>query len=395
MHAILATAKIFPVAFFVSFTNLNSLEFEVMNLQDEDFMRVALNLARNAIGRTSPNPLVGAVIVREGRIVGAGWHRKAGTPHAEIHALNMAGDLAKGATLYVTLEPCSHYGRTGPCAEAVVKAGIKRVVIGMGDPNPKVAGKGIAILKRAGIEVRCGVLEDEARALNEVFLKWIATQKPFVVLKTAMSLDGKIATHTGKSQWITGEAARRRVHEYRDTYDGILVGIGTVLADNPSLTARLPDGQGKNPVRIVVDSKARTPLDAKLVTDGAALTIIAVTAKAPQERVQALKDKGVAIMVAGDGEQVDMDLLMRKLGEMEICSVFVEGGGQVNFSLLKAGLVDKVHAFIAPKLIGGREALTPVEGEGFAELTEAVELERTTVETIGQDILLTGYVKGR
>ncbi len=379
----------------VSFTNLNFVEFEVMNLQDEEFMQEALRLARNAAGRTSPNPLVGAVIVREGRIVGAGWHRKAGTPHAEIHALNMAGNLAKGATLYVTLEPCSHYGRTGPCAEAVVKAGIKRVVIGMGDPNPKVAGKGIAILERAGIEVRCGVLEEEARALNEVFLKWIATQKPFVVLKTAMSLDGKIATHTGKSQWITGEAARQRVHEYRDTYDGIMVGIGTVLADNPSLTARLPDGQGKNPVRIVVDSKARTPLDANLVTDGAALTIIAVTAKAPQERVQALKDKGVAIMVAGDGEQVDMDLLMRKLGEMEICSVFVEGGGQVNFSLLKAGLVDKVHAFIAPKLIGGREALTPVEGAGFAELTESVELERTTVETIGQDILLTGYVKGR
>ena len=379
----------------VSFTNLNFVEFEVMNLQDEEFMQEALRLARNAAGRTSPNPLVGAVIVREGRIVGAGWHRKAGTPHAEIHALNMAGNLAKDATLYVTLEPCSHYGRTGPCAEAVVKAGIKRVVIGMGDPNPKVAGKGIAILERAGIEVRCGVLEDEARALNEVFLKWIATQKPFVVLKTAMSLDGKIATHTGKSQWITGEAARQRVHEYRDTYDGIMVGIGTVMADNPSLTVRLPDGQGKNPVRIVVDSKARTPLDANLVTDGAALTIIAVTAKAPQERVQALKDKGVAIMVAGDGEQVDMNLLMQKLGEMEICSVFVEGGGQVNFSLLKAGLVDKVHAFIAPKLIGGREALTPVEGAGFAELTEAVELERTTVETIGQDILLTGYVKGR
>ena len=399
MHAKAAIVrKIFAVAFcflMVSFTNLNFVEFEVMNLQDEEFMQEALRLARNAAGRTSPNPLVGAVIVREGRIVGAGWHRKAGTPHAEIHALNMAGNLAKDATLYVTLEPCSHYGRTGPCAEAVVKAGIKRVVIGMGDPNPKVAGKGIAILERAGIEVRCGVLEDEARALNEVFLKWIATQKPFVVLKTAMSLDGKIATHTGKSQWITGEAARQRVHEYRDTYDGIMVGIGTVLADNPSLTARLPDGQGKNPVRIVVDSKARTPLDANLVTDGAALTIIAVTAKAPQERVQALKDKGVAIMVAGDGEQVDMNLLMQKLGEMEICSVFVEGGGQVNFSLLKAGLVDKVHAFIAPKLIGGREALTPVEGAGFAELTEAVELERTTVETIGQDILLTGYVKGR
>ena len=227
MHAKAAIVrKIFAVAFcflMVSFTNLNFVEFEVMNLQDEEFMQEALRLARNAAGRTSPNPLVGAVIVREGRIVGAGWHRKAGTPHAEIHALNMAGNLAKGATLYVTLEPCSHYGRTGPCAEAVVKAGIKRVVIGMGDPNPKVAGKGIAILERAGIEVRCGVLEDEARALNEVFLKWIATQKPFVVLKTAMSLDGKIATHTGKSQWITGEAARRRVHEYRDTYDGIQI----------------------------------------------------------------------------------------------------------------------------------------------------------------------------
>ncbi|SHK88310.1 diaminohydroxyphosphoribosylaminopyrimidine deaminase / 5-amino-6-(5-phosphoribosylamino)uracil reductase [Selenomonas ruminantium] len=364
-------------------------------MQDEDFMRVALNLARNALGRTSPNPLVGAVIVREGRIVGAGWHRKAGTPHAEVHALNMAGELAKGATLYVTLEPCAHHGRTGPCAEAVVKAGIKRCVIAMGDPNPKVAGKGIAILQQAGIDVRCGVLEAEAVALNEVFLHWIQEKMPFVVLKTAMSLDGKIATHTGESQWITGEAARARVHEYRDLYDGILVGIGTVLADNPSLTTRLPNGTGKNPVRIVVDSKARTPLDAKLVNDGAALTIIAVTEQAPQDKVQALKDKGVAIMTAGSGPQVDLPLLMKKLGEMEICSVFVEGGGTVNFALLQAGLVSKVHAFIAPKIIGGRTALTSVEGEGFAQLSEAVELENTTVEQLGADILLTGYVKGR
>lgn len=369
-------------------------------MQDEDFMRVALNLARNATGRTSPNPLVGAVIVREGRIVGAGWHRKAGTPHAEIHALNMAGDLASGATLYVTLEPCSHHGRTGPCAEAVVKAGIKRCVIAMEDPNPKVAGKGIAILEQAGIEVRCGVLEDEARELNEVFLKWITAKRPFVVLKTAMSLDGKIATATGKSQWITGEAARRRGHEFRDIYDSILVGIGTVLADDPSLTTRLPDGAGKNPVRIVVDSQARTPLTAKVITDGQARTIIAVSSQAPVHRIVALREAGAEVIEAfdkskSDLSKVDLSILMEKLGAMEISSVYVEGGGTVNFSLLKAGLVDKVHAFIAPKLIGGREALTPVEGEGFAELTDAVELERTTVETIGQDILLTGYVKGR
>nr|WP_255327078.1 bifunctional diaminohydroxyphosphoribosylaminopyrimidine deaminase/5-amino-6-(5-phosphoribosylamino)uracil reductase RibD [Selenomonas sp. FC4001] len=369
-------------------------------MQDEDFMRVALNLARNATGRTSPNPLVGAVIVREGRIVGAGWHRKAGTPHAEIHALNMAGDLASGATLYVTLEPCSHHGRTGPCAEAVVKAGIKRCVIAMEDPNPKVAGKGIAILEQAGIEVRCGVLEDEARELNEVFLKWITAKRPFVVLKTAMSLDGKIATATGKSQWITGEAARRRGHEFRDIYDSILVGIGTVLADDPSLTTRLPDGVGKNPVRVVVDSQARTPLTAKVITDGQARTIIAVSGLAPVHRIVALREAGAEVIEAfdkskSDLSKVDLSILMEKLGAMEISSVYVEGGGTVNFSLLKAGLVDKVYAFIAPKLIGGREALTPVEGEGFAELTDAVELEHTTVETIGQDILLTGYVKGR
>ncbi|WP_432647326.1 bifunctional diaminohydroxyphosphoribosylaminopyrimidine deaminase/5-amino-6-(5-phosphoribosylamino)uracil reductase RibD, partial [Mitsuokella sp.] len=216
-------------------------------------MREALELARNAEGRTSPNPMVGAVIVREGRIIAAGWHRKAGTPHAEVHALRMAGELAKGATLYVTLEPCSHYGRTGPCAKAVAEAGIKRVVIAMKDPNPLVSGRGIAILEDAGVEVKCGVLEEEAKKLNEVFFKWVPKKMPFVVLKTAMTLDGKIATYTGESQWITSEASRLRVHEYRDIYDSILVGIGTVLRDDPSLTTRLPDRTGKNPVRAIVD----------------------------------------------------------------------------------------------------------------------------------------------
>lgn len=362
-------------------------------MQDEDFMREALELARNAEGRTSPNPMVGAVIVRGGRIVAAGWHRKAGTPHAEVHALRMAGELAKGATLYVTLEPCSHYGRTGPCAKAVAEAGVKRCVIAMKDPNPLVSGRGIKILEDAGVEVVCGVLEDEARRLNEAFLKWVPEKMPFVALKTAMTLDGKIATRTGASQWITNEASRRRVHEYRDIYDSILVGIGTVLHDDPSLTTRLPDGTGKNPVRIIVDSQARTPLSAKVVCDGQAKTIVTVTQQAPEARCKALEKAGVEVIRAGSGAHVDLRLLLQMLGEREICSVFVEGGGSVNFSLLEAGLVDKVYAFIAPKFIGGREALTPVEGEGFASLGECVALTDVHVEELAGDILLTAYTK--
>ncbi|MDY4884306.1 MAG: bifunctional diaminohydroxyphosphoribosylaminopyrimidine deaminase/5-amino-6-(5-phosphoribosylamino)uracil reductase RibD [Anaerovibrio sp.] len=356
-------------------------------------MARAISLARNGLGRTSPNPLVGAVIVRDGRIVAEGWHRKAGTPHAEIHALNMAGELARGATVYVSLEPCAHYGRTGPCARALVEAGVSRVVVAMTDPNPKVAGKGIAILQEAGIEVTTGVLEQEARQLNEVFLKWMTTGLPFVALKTAMTLDGKIATAAGQSQWITNEASRYETHRLRDIYDGILVGINTALADNPSLTTRLKEYQGRNPVRIVVDSRARLPLTAKLVTDGAARTIVAVTEQAPAERVEALRSAGVEIIVAGSSNHVDMHSLMEQLGAMKISSVLVEGGGSVNFSLLQAGLVDRVYAFIAPKLVGGRDALTPVEGEGFQELDRAVELENIQLRQLGSDVLLTGIVK--
>ena len=360
---------------------------------DEQMMARAISLARNGLGRTSPNPLVGAVIVRDGRIVAEGWHRKAGTPHAEIHALNMAGELARGATVYVSLEPCAHYGRTGPCAKALVEAGVSRVVVAMMDPNPKVAGKGIAILQEAGIQVTTGVLEQEARQLNEVFLKWMTTGLPFVALKTAMTLDGKIATAAGQSQWITNEASRYETHRLRDIYDGILVGINTALADNPSLTTRLKEYQGRNPVRIVVDSRARLPLTAKLVTDGAARTIVAVTEQAPAERVEALRSAGVEIIVAGSSNHVDMHSLMEQLGAMKISSVLVEGGGSVNFSLLQAGLVDRVYAFIAPKLVGGRDALTPVEGDGFQELDHAVELENIQLRQLGSDVLLTGIVK--
>ena len=354
-------------------------------------MREALKIAANARGRTSPNPMVGALIVKDGRIIAEGWHRQAGTPHAEIHALRMAGALAKNSTLYVTLEPCSHFGRTPSCANAIVEAGIKKVVAAMSDPNPKVAGRGFQILRDAGIEVEVGICEDESHQLNEVFLKWVTTKKPFVTLKTAMSLDGKIATSTGQSQWITSEASRRRVHELRDTHDAIMVGIGTVLADNPSLTTRIEGG--KNPVRVIVDSQAKTPLKSNIVTDKQAKTIIAVTKNAPTARLVSLTSADVEIIVTGDGAHVDLNLLMNELAKREITSVFVEGGGTLNFSLLEAGLVDKVYAFIAPKIIGGREALTSVEGNGFKSLNEAVNLKDIKIETIGDDVLIIGYIE--
>lgn len=360
---------------------------------DEQMMRRAIELAKNATGRTSPNPMVGAVIVRDGRIIAEGWHRKAGTPHAEVHALNMAGELAKGATLYVSLEPCAHYGRTGPCAKAVVEAGISRVVVAMTDPNPQVAGKGIAILQQAGIQVDVGLLEQEARELNEVFLKWMTTGLPFVAMKTAMSLDGKIATATGQSQWITNEASRYETHRLRDIYDCILVGSNTALMDDPSLTTRLRDCQGHNPIRIVVDSHARLPLNAKMLTDHAAPVIVAVTEQAPAEKLVQLQASGAEIITAGAGPHVDLTSLMRQLGERKLASVFVEGGGTVNYALLEAGLVDRVYAFIAPKLIGGRQALTPVEGEGFGELAQAPELTDIRIRQLGDDVLLTGLVK--
>lgn len=359
-------------------------------MTDEIFMREALRIARNAEGRTSPNPLVGAVIVKDGKIIAEGWHRQAGTPHAEIHALNMAGELSRGATLYVTLEPCSHFGRTPPCAQAVIDAGISRVVAAMSDPNPKVAGRGFELLRAAGVKVEVGLLEAQARRLNEVFIKWVTRRLPFVTMKFACSLDGKIATSTGESQWISGIESRRFTHHLRDLNDAILIGVGTVLADNPSLTTRLVEG--KNPVRVIVDSKARTPLESMVVNDKSARTIIATTSKAPQEKISALKACGVEVITVGD-ELVDLKLLMRTLAEREITSVLVEGGGTIHFAMLSAGLVDKVMAFVAPKIIGGVNSLTAVEGAGFEKLSDAINLKDITTTTLGEDILISGYVK--
>mgnify|MGYP000855005881 FL=1 len=378
--------EILPAVFLLNGVAMNEQQREL----DESYMREALRIAEYARGRTSPNPLVGAVIVRDGAIVASGWHRAAGEPHAEIHALRMAGELARGATLYVTLEPCAHHGRTGPCAEAVIAAGLARVVVALSDPNPLVAGRGIHLLTAAGIEVTTGICEDEARRQNEIFLKWVTTKRPFVTLKTAMTLDGKIASHTGASRWITGAAARARVHAYRNEYDAILVGIGTVLADDPSLTTRLEHGTGKNPLRIVLDSEARTPLDAKLVADGAAPTIIVVSERADHRRVNLLRACGAEVVTLGT-QRVDIAALLDYLGAREITSLFVEGGAAVNWSLLAGGSVDKVHAFIAPMLMGGETAKTPIGGTGFDSPQTALRLHDMTVEQVGTDILVTGY----
>lgn len=360
---------------------------------DNHYMQTALALAAKALGRTSPNPLVGAVIVKDGRIIGRGYHQKAGTPHAEIHALREAGSAAAGATLYVTLEPCVHYGRTPPCTDAIIKAGIKQVIIATRDFNPLVTGRGIETLKQAGIAITVGVLEQEAHRLNEVFNKYITTGRPFSVLKCAMSLDGKIATHTGDSQWITGLAARQFGHQLRNRYDAIMVGVGTVLADDPLLTTRLPDGSGRNPVRIILDSLARIPLESKVITNCSAPTIVAVTTQAPAEKIAALQAAGVSVVVnRAKNDRVDLGSLMEKLGQRQITSVLIEGGASVAAAAVEENLVDKVHFFVAPIIIGGHSAPGPVGGQGIAQLPEAVRLQAMSTEWLGTDLHIEAYV---
>lgn len=359
---------------------------------DEKYMRLAMQLAGNAIGRTSPNPLVGAVIVKDNRVVGCGWHRKAGTPHAEVHALNQAGELAQGADVYVTLEPCAHYGKTPPCAKALVEAKVKNVYGGLLDVNPKVAGKGFKILEDAGIHVEYGFLQDELRKQNEVFFKWIEHKKPFIVLKAAMTLDGKIATATGQSKWITNETSRAYGYKLRDIYDGIMVGINTVIEDNPMLTARV-DG-GKNPIRIVVDSSLRIDINANVVQDKSAKTIIATTDKADKDKILKLQAQDIDVIVVDkdENDKVDIEKLLDILGQQNICSILVEGGATLSGSFVAKKLVDKVYFFIAPKIIGGKEAKTPVAGTGILNLQEALALKDIQIEKLEEDILIIGRV---
>lgn len=364
-----------------------------MEDSDERYMKLALRLAEKARGRTSPNPMVGAVIVNNGQIVGRGYHQKAGTPHAEIHAIAKAGSKAKGSTIYVNLEPCSHYGRTSPCTQAIIQAGISRVVMAMLDPNPKVNGKGKEILEKHGIEVKSGVLEKEARELNEVFIKYITTGLPFVILKSAMSLDGKIATVTGQSKWISSEESRKMVHKIRNEVDAILIGIGTVIKDNPSLTTRLPDGSGRDCIRIVLDSNARIPLDSKILNiQSNTKTIIVVTKNAPPDKISELKRYAEILTVADINGRIDLQDLMVKLGRMEITSVLIEGGSEVNASALNQRVVDKIMIFIAPKIIGGRKAIGPIGGDGILEISEAIKVDNLSLSKVGEDILITGSI---
>ncbi len=359
---------------------------------DERYMAEALDLARLALGRTSPNPMVGCTIVKDGRVVGRGYHLKAGTPHAEVHALAQAGEDARGATLYITLEPCSHHGRTPPCADAVVRSGVARVVAAMSDPNPKVAGRGLSRIRQAGIEVEVGVREDEARQLNEVFVKYITTGLPFVWMKSAMTLDGKTATRTGDSKWITGEESRLEVHRLRDRLDAIMVGVGTVLADDPQLTCRLPGG--RDPVRVVVDNQARTPPGAALLRSGSpAPTIIAVTAEAPAERIEALSGAGAEIVKVErePGGRVSFPHLLRLLAARELTSVLLEGGNSLIATAVEAGLVDKAWLFVAPKTIGGREAPGPIGGLGGATMSQARHWRFSDLRRFGDDLLIEAY----
>ena len=402
-------------------------------MTDAHFMQFALRLARRGLGATSPNPMVGAVLVTGGKIIGRGWHRRAGGPHAEIEALRDAqqlGHAPRGATLYITLEPCCTHGRTPPCTEAIIVAGIKRVVIGATDPNPQHAGKGFKILQRAGIIVtrwgetpsspnqkakkQSGLdgvsphqkLADECVKLNEAFNHWIVHRTPFVTVKAAMTLDGKIATASGESKWITGEPARAHGMQLRRNSDAILVGINTVLADNPSLTVRSQRseaGSREKPMRlrrIILDSLARTPLDAKVVSDEfAALTTIVVSKAAPKKRVAALA-KRVNVVVAPTGNskfkiqnsKLDLRWLLKKLGAENVTSLLVEGGGEVNASFLLGGFAQRVAFFYAPKILGGRDSRKGVAGDGAKSLNEVIQLRDVAWRRLGEDLLLTALV---
>jgi len=354
----------------------------------------AIELAKKGWGRTNPNPLVGAVIVKNDRVIAEGFHEVIGCAHAEVAAFNNATEDVTGGTLYVNLEPCSHYGRTPPCAKAIIDKKIKKVVIAMIDPNPKVSGRGVQMLRDAGIEVEVGVLEKKARKLNEIFINYVTKKKPFVILKTAMTLDGKIATSTGDSKWITSKESRAYVHELRDRVSAIMVGINTVIRDNPMLTARLEHKIGNDPIRIIVDSKGVIPVDSKVFNkDSNAGVIVATTSEIDKDKERWLIENGVKVIKAESKDRrVDLVKLTQELYKLEIDSVLLEGGGTLNASALDSGIVDKVMFFIAPKIIGGKDAITPVEGRGIPVMSEAIKLKDVSLSKFGEDILLEGYL---
>jgi diaminohydroxyphosphoribosylaminopyrimidine deaminase/5-amino-6-(5-phosphoribosylamino)uracil reductase len=364
-----------------------------MAMDDFDLvcMRRALELAERGRGHVEPNPLVGAVVGREGQVGGEGWHQRYGGPHAEVHALAAAGEAARGATLYVTLEPCCHHGKTPPCTDAVLRAGIRRVVAAMTDPFPQVAGRGAELLRAAGVAVEFGLLEAEAHRLNAPYLHLLATGRPYVHAKWAMTLDGRIATRTGDSKWISNESSRRRVHELRGRMDAILVGIGTVLADDPLLTARPPGP--RTAVRVVLDTHGRLPLTSQLARTAKEVPTLVVTAgTVPESKAHALRECGCEMLaLADEGERPAVTALLDALGRRRLTNLLVEGGSGVLGSFVDAGALNEVHVFVAPRLVGGREAPSPVGGRGMDRIHDALRLAELQVEEIDGDVLLHGW----
>lgn len=368
-------------------------------MAEEQFMKRAIELAKQGSGWTAPNPLVGAVVVKNGRVIGEGYHRKYGELHAERNALAACSEDPAGATLYVTLEPCCHYGKTPPCTEIIIEKKIAKVVIGSRDPNPKVAGKGARILREHGIEVVEDYMREACDALNPVFFHYITTKTPYVVLKFAMTLDGKIATRTGASKWITGEAARNHVHQLRGRYAGILAGIGTVLADDPMLNCRI-DG-AHQPLRIILDSHLRIPMGSRLVRSAKEYPLLIVCNESNRDReegtsrIQKLEEAGAKVWTLPEKNgHPDLNVLMQRLGEEKIDSVLIEGGGTVNEAALKAHIVHHVYAYIAPKIFGGEDAKTPVEGAGIRLPQECAQLRLAKITVLLNDMLLEYDVEG-
>ena len=362
-----------------------------MTRNHEYFMDLALKLALKGKGRTSPNPMVGALVVKDGRIVGRGYHEKAGLAHAEVIALDDAGQKAKGANLYVTLEPCTHFGRTPPCVDKIIKSGIKNVIVGMVDPNPVNNGKGIKILKAHKIKVETGFLEDKLKKINESFIKYITRKIPFVTVKVGQSLDGKIATRTGDSKWITSDRSRGLAHRLRSGYDAIMVGVNTILRDDPRLDAWFSK---KQPIKIVVDSQLSTSQEANVFSRRGSVIIVTLPVKSGQETEnrKILAEKAKILDVKEKAGQINLRDMMKKLAQSRITNILVEGGGTLIGGLFDEGLVDKVMFFISPKIIGGKEAITSVMGRGVSRMDKAVKLKKIGLKRIGEDFLIEGYV---
>lgn len=360
-------------------------------MNDIDYMKLALQLAEKGAGWTSPNPMVGAVIVKDGHIIGQGYHEKYGGLHAERNALASCTQSPDGAQMYVTLEPCCHHGKQPPCVEAILDAGIRRVIVGSEDPNPLVNGKGVRILREHGVEVAEHVLQEECDQLNEVFFHYIRTNLPFVVMKYAMTLDGKIAAYTGESKWVTGEAAREHVHRQRNRYRAIMAGVGTVLADDPLLTCRIESG--RNPVRIICDSRLRTPFTSRIAATAGQVPTVLATCCEDEKKHSLYQKAGFHILcLPEENGHVDLRALMQQLGQAKIDSILIEGGGTLHWSALESGIVQKLQAYIAPKIFGGETAKTPVEGIGFSSPAKAVKLKNSTVVKIGEDYLVEGLL---